>query len=280
MPRYVSRVPLDEAWAGLVDDAAIFPPGDAPLHEATASLRRPLGRRRRRAGRHLRAQGHRPAAACAASAARCRWSHRRRRSAGGSLRWALTPSTCLDLAGMEIARARPRRPGRQRAPGGAQRPTTSRREWPIFVELPQTVPDHGWLAAADGRCRAGLRLKFRTGGLEAEAFPASERRSRAGSMRRWTGRRRSSAPPACTGPCGTPARTASSTTGSSTCWSRPAARSTAPRVDEVVAVLEDRACSHPRRDDADLAGARWFSVVRLLLGRRAVGRPARAGAGR
>ena len=29
---------LDPTWSGLVDDAAIFPPGDAPLHEATAAF--------------------------------------------------------------------------------------------------------------------------------------------------------------------------------------------------------------------------------------------------
>ena len=38
---YVSPVPLDTGlnagWAGLVDDAAIFPPGDLPLHEAMAA---------------------------------------------------------------------------------------------------------------------------------------------------------------------------------------------------------------------------------------------------
>jgi len=28
---------LAPTWAGLVDDAAIFPPGNAPLHDATAS---------------------------------------------------------------------------------------------------------------------------------------------------------------------------------------------------------------------------------------------------
>ena len=47
-------------------------------------------------------------------------------------------------------------------------------EWPIFVELPQTDADHGWLAAADVAAEAGLRLKFRTGGLEAAAFPSAE----------------------------------------------------------------------------------------------------------
>ena len=29
--------PVPEPWRGLVDDAAIFPPGDAPLHDATAA---------------------------------------------------------------------------------------------------------------------------------------------------------------------------------------------------------------------------------------------------
>ncbi len=30
-------MPLNDAWVRLVDDAAIFPPGDAPLHDATAA---------------------------------------------------------------------------------------------------------------------------------------------------------------------------------------------------------------------------------------------------
>ncbi|MDR7255626.1 hypothetical protein J2X46_004636 [Nocardioides sp. BE266] len=29
--------PLPDAWRGLIDDAAIFPPGDAPIHDATAA---------------------------------------------------------------------------------------------------------------------------------------------------------------------------------------------------------------------------------------------------
>ena len=43
----------------------------------------------------------------------------------------------------------------------------------VHVELPH-VPDSGsWLRAADEVAEAGLRLKFRTGGLEAAAFPAA-----------------------------------------------------------------------------------------------------------
>ena len=37
MPPTTEPAPLDPAWAGLVDDAAIFPPGDAPLHDAAAA---------------------------------------------------------------------------------------------------------------------------------------------------------------------------------------------------------------------------------------------------
>ena len=43
----------------------------------------------------------------------------------------------------------------------------------VHVEVPH-VPDSGsWLRAADEVAQAGLRLKFRTGGLEAAAFPAA-----------------------------------------------------------------------------------------------------------
>src|SRR3954452_7264763 len=37
MPPKLVLVPLDDAWVDLVDDAAIFPPGDAPLDQAAAA---------------------------------------------------------------------------------------------------------------------------------------------------------------------------------------------------------------------------------------------------
>jgi hypothetical protein len=43
----------------------------------------------------------------------------------------------------------------------------------IYVELPQTDLTHDWLAAADAVAEAELRLKFRTGGVEAHLFPAA-----------------------------------------------------------------------------------------------------------
>ena len=42
---------------------------------------------------------------------------------------------------------------------------------PVYVELPHVGSTASWLAAADEVAAAELRLKFRTGGLEAEAFP-------------------------------------------------------------------------------------------------------------
>jgi hypothetical protein len=47
----------------------------------------------------------------------------------------------------------------------------------VHVELPQGDTTHGWLAAADevaAREDLGLRLKFRTGGVEADLFPSPE----------------------------------------------------------------------------------------------------------
>ncbi|MEP6815568.1 MAG: hypothetical protein ABI873_08475 [Marmoricola sp.] len=45
----------------------------------------------------------------------------------------------------------------------------------IYVEPPRTPdgPSHGWLAALDEIAMAGLRLKFRTGGATADAFPST-----------------------------------------------------------------------------------------------------------
>lgn len=46
---------------------------------------------------------------------------------------------------------------------------------PVYVELPQADPTHGWLAAADEVAAAELRLKFRTGGVDAHLFPDARR---------------------------------------------------------------------------------------------------------
>jgi hypothetical protein len=48
-------------------------------------------------------------------------------------------------------------------------------EVPVHVELPQGDPTYGWEAAADEVAAAELRLKLRTGGVEAHLFPTADR---------------------------------------------------------------------------------------------------------
>jgi hypothetical protein len=168
----VSGVP--EAWSGLVDDAAIFPPGDAPLPQAVAAYQRrrdewyaelvgPLvvrdtdlpdvpvdvpvsvvltGGAGAIAGVASLAskRGHRLVAVEAAV--------RDLDDLAGSVR-RLT--TAVDAA---------------RAEGGLD-------EAQVYVELPQTDPTPDWLAAADAVAEAEHRLKLRTGGVEAHLFPSA-----------------------------------------------------------------------------------------------------------
>ena len=216
----------------LVDDAAIFPPGNAPLDEAAG---RALERRQTcYAGLvgSLRGPRHRPARRSAGPRRRPGGrGHRRRRAARRAARaWRTAPGS--RVAGVEIAlrdlddlAGNARRVvaavDAARAEGVLDEATT------VHVELPATEPSASWLAAADEVAAAELRLK------SAPAAPTPPRsrprpRSRSGSTPRSTGRRRSSAPPGCTRRSGTATpRPASSTTASSTCWSPPSSSSTA-----------------------------------------------------
>ena len=128
-PCLVTLVPChsSEAWAGLVDDAAIFPPGDAPLHEATAAY----GARSAEDGAELvgelRAARHRPAAgARRRDAAVGRGAPEVPASSPGPIAAEPSPRPHRRRAGDRAAG--PRRPGRQRPPrrGGARRASTSR----------------------------------------------------------------------------------------------------------------------------------------------------------
>ena len=169
---------LAPTWVGLVDDAAVFPPGNAALDEAVAAheARRsewweglvgplvvkdtdvPLLR-----GSSVRlsvvvtggaGQVHGPATLC--------------RRLG------------LDLAALEIALRDLDDPAgnarRVIAAVDAARDDGLGEDVPVYVELPPGEPTASWLAAADevaAHCEQGLRLKFRTGGLEAHHFPTS-----------------------------------------------------------------------------------------------------------
>jgi hypothetical protein len=164
-------VPLNDAWVGLVDDAAIFPPGDLPLQEATAAY----AARTPEEGSELVGsfvlrdtdlpQLRDPVApvsiVCTGGAGQL----------AGPSDWVRRKNVAI--AGMEIAVRDLDDPA-----GNVRRVVAAtdelETEWPIFVELPQVVPDHGWLAAADLAAEAGLRLKFRTGGLDETAFPPAD----------------------------------------------------------------------------------------------------------
>ena len=163
---------LPEAWAGLVDDAAVFPPGDADLPDAVAAydgrrgewyadLVGPLvvkdtqlpdvptevpvsvvltGGAGAVAGVAALAvkRGHRLVALEAAV--------RDLDDLAGNVRRI---TTAVDAA---------------RAEGGLV-------DTQIYVELPQTPPGPDWLSAADAVAEAESHLKFRTGGPEAHLFP-------------------------------------------------------------------------------------------------------------
>jgi hypothetical protein len=168
----VSAVPA--AWSGLVDDAAIFPPGDAPMPDAVAAY---LGRREEWYADlvgplvvrdtdlpdvdpdlpvSVVLTGGAGAVAGVASLA-TRKGHR--------------------LAGLEAAvRDLDDMAGNVRriiTAVDAARDSGTLAETPVYVELPQSEPSPDWLAAADAVAAAEHHLKFRTGGVEAHLFPAA-----------------------------------------------------------------------------------------------------------
>ena len=155
----------------LVDDAAIFPPGDVPFDEAVqAYAARSDGDGAELVGSFVLRDTDLPrltdpvapvSIVCTGGAGQL----------AGPTKWIRR--THVEPAGMEVAVRDLDDPA-----GNVRRIVTAiddlETEWPVFVELPPTPTDHRWLAAADVAAEAGLRLKFRTGGLEADAFPSSE----------------------------------------------------------------------------------------------------------
>lgn len=188
--RYSSRVtPIEEPsrtapgdrpfWLGLVDDAAVFPPGDAPLADALAAY-----------------AARRTADGAAARLVRSfvvRDTDLPQVPAGTPVSVVLTGGAgqvlgparlCtrreLPVAGLEVAlRDLDDLAGNARrvvaAVDAARAEGALDEATPVFVELPADDPTYSWLAAADEVAGAELRLKLRTGGLDADAFPTPER---------------------------------------------------------------------------------------------------------
>ena len=172
--------PLEAAWAGIVDDAAIFPPGDADLTEAAAAY---VDRRGTAyddlVGTFVLRDTDVPKVDVApdvpfpVSIV----------VTGGAGQIAGPAKACersnLALAGVEIAlRDLDDLAGNARrvvaAVDAARGEGVLDDEVPVFVELPPGEPTYQWLAAADEVAAAELRLKFRTGGLEAHLFPGAD----------------------------------------------------------------------------------------------------------
>ena len=164
-------MPLNDAWARLVDDAAIFPPGDAPLHEATAAY----GARTDADGKEL-----------VGSFVLRDTDLPLVRGFGGPLSVVVTGGAgqlagpvglCvklgLDLAGIEIAvRDLDDPAGNVRRVVAALREVET--EVPVYVELPAT-PAEERLARRGRRGRGGrAAAEVRTGGLDAPAYPSAE----------------------------------------------------------------------------------------------------------
>jgi hypothetical protein len=163
-------VPLNDAWACLVDDAAIFPPGDAPLHEATAAYAaRTDAEGRELVGSFVLRDTDLPLVRGVEMPLSIVVTGGAGQIAGPV---QLARRTGLEPVALEIAIRDLDDPA-----GNVRRVVAVtddlETEWPVFVELPAADVDHGWLTAADVAAEAGLRLKFRTGGLDASAFPSS-----------------------------------------------------------------------------------------------------------
>ena len=159
---------LAPAWSGLVDDAAIFPPGDSPLPDAVEAHR---ARREEwyadLVGSFVVTDVKVPEISTPLTLAVVVTG------GAGALEGALklADKGGHDVAGLEIALR-----DLDDLAGNARRVTAAAdaaglEPERLYVELPH-VPDSGaWLRAADEVAAAGARLKFRTGGLEEQAFP-------------------------------------------------------------------------------------------------------------
>ena len=167
---------LPDAYRGLVDDAAVFPPGDAPLPEAlSAYVERGREWYADLVGSFVVTDVAVPEVTEAVPVSVVVTG------GAGAIVGALKLATKRDVtvAGLEIAlRDLDDLAGNARrvsaAVDAARGEGTIDDETPVYVELPQTDASRAWLAAADVVAEGEHRLKFRTGGLEADNFPSPE----------------------------------------------------------------------------------------------------------
>jgi len=176
----VSTVPT--FLSALVDDAAIFPPGNLPLSEAVRA------HRAHRASAYADLVGpfvisdiRLPDLLEELDSATDSFAVTVVVTGGAgaiepAVRWA-TKSGLLDVRSLEtplrgeddLAR------NAQRVVAAVDHVRDDLGEVPVYVEPPRAPggPSHSWLAALDEIAAADLRLKFRTGGADADAFPTA-----------------------------------------------------------------------------------------------------------
>ncbi len=168
---------LGHAWRGLVDDAAIFPPGNAPLAEATT---RHVARRAQPGADLVGTFVVRDTDLPALKATPLALSVVVTGGAGqvaGTV--ALARRLHVAVEGLELVLRDPGDPvGAARRVGAAVDAARAEGQLddhvPIHVEIPPDCSPAAWLAAADEVAAQEFRLKFRTGGLEATAFPSAQ----------------------------------------------------------------------------------------------------------
>ncbi|RYC14162.1 hypothetical protein [Nocardioides zhouii] len=171
-PAPVPPGPLPEPWRALVDDAAIFPPGDAPIHEATATYAARDGLAADLVASFVLRDTDLPLV----------------RGFGAPLSVVVTGGAGqvvgplgaakrlgLAVAGVEIALRDPDDPAANvrrvvTAVDQARAEGTLGDDVPVYVEIPGP-PTASWLAAADEVAAADLRLKLRLGHVDHDLVP-------------------------------------------------------------------------------------------------------------
>lgn len=171
------RNELPAIWSGFFDDAAVFPPGNAELADAVEAFQARRDEWYADLVASLVVVDERVPAVANAEIPLSIVVTGGAGAVGGALKLAARAAN--PVAGLEIAlRDSDDLAGNARrvvaAVDAARHDGVLSDETPVYVELPAADVTYGWEAAADEVAAAELRLKFRTGGIEAHLFPTSE----------------------------------------------------------------------------------------------------------